>query len=267
MSSSEGADEALGLQDFLVAVMGGGVRDENTESLEQEQMRYEDLLSEIHPVLLRLHTEQNVNMNLKNQYKLQYQESLSKQEILRKELASERQSKKQLEEDAARHRTDLKGQIEKLRANMHALLQDKGESSALMQQRTHEMECAMDEMKEELHTTQNSRKRLNMELKALGLEVNRMTAADYDKGKEIARLREQLADSKKEVERGLIASVNSGAKNSLLEQANTKLTTQIQELQRKLERVNYRWREKKESRNSKEAGTESFRRTITCSAA
>ena len=175
-------------------------------------------------------------MNLKNQYKLQYQESLSKQEILRKELASERQSKKQLEEDAARHRTDLKGQIEKLRANMHALLQDKGESSALMQQRTHEMECAMDEMKEELHTTQNSRKRLNMELKALGLEVNRMTAADYDKGKEIARLREQLADSKKEVERGLIASVNSGAKNSLLEQANTKLTTQIQELQRKLER-------------------------------
>ena len=50
--SSSGCD-ALGLQDFLVAVMGGGVRDENTESLEQEQMRYEDLLSEIHPVLLR----------------------------------------------------------------------------------------------------------------------------------------------------------------------------------------------------------------------
>ena len=68
-----------------------------------------------------------------------------------------------------------------------------------MQQRTHEMECAMDEMKEELHTTQNSRKRLNMELKVLGLEVNRMTAADYDKGKDITRLREQMADSKKEL--------------------------------------------------------------------
>ena len=50
-------------------------------------------------------------------------------EILGKELASERQSKKQLEEDAARHRTDLKGQIEKLRANMHSLLQDKGRAA------------------------------------------------------------------------------------------------------------------------------------------
>jgi hypothetical protein len=231
---AEDEEAAIGLTDFLGAVMGGG--GESSEILEEERMRYEDLLSGTAPVVYRLQMEHNATLGLKEQYKLKYQEGLGKQEILSKELTAEKQSKKQLEEDAARHRADLKGQMEKLRGNMHALLQDKGESSALMEQRSSEMERAMDEMKDELQVAQDSRKRLGMELKSLGLEVNRMTTADYEKGKDIARLREQLVDKRREVERGQIAIVNNGAKISLSEQGNAKLSSQVQDLQRKLER-------------------------------
>ena len=136
-------DEALGLTDFFGAVMDGG--GESLESVEEAKMQYEDLLSATAPVLATLKKDHDATLALKTQYKMKYQESLGKNELLSKELAAEKARRISLEEDTAKYRNDMKGQMEKLRANMHALLQDKGESSAMMEQRSHEMDREMDE--------------------------------------------------------------------------------------------------------------------------
>ena len=93
-----------GLTDFFGAVMNGG--GESLESLEEAKMHYEDLLSATAPVLATLKNDHDATLALKTQYKMKYQESLGKNEILSKELAAEKARRKSLEEDAAKYRND-----------------------------------------------------------------------------------------------------------------------------------------------------------------
>lgn len=240
---SQDGDGGLGgeedhLHDLVEGMLlgSGGGGGANSEEVECAAMSREDLLSACVPKLAEqaraLQDERTVMGVLKGKF----EEAVRKEEAASKEVATAKARQKQGEEDVKNLRVTMKTEMEKLRANMYTLLQDKGETAQVMADRQRQAESQTDAMKDELEAAVGSTKRLGIEVAAANNRVAALVKAEKSASRDAQKLRMELADAKQESDKLRLNIVNGSAKVSVLEANIKRLTEQMSENQRKADR-------------------------------